>query len=74
VTLRKGCDASLNRADTSRGFRRKGNSRIINQNWPIEPVSLDDEEKAKQIIRRYTDKTFSYTDAASFAVMERLGV
>jgi predicted nucleic acid-binding protein len=42
----------------------------INQNWPIEPVSLDDEEKAKQIIRRYNYKTFSYTDAASFAVME----
>jgi predicted nucleic acid-binding protein len=35
---------------------------------------LADEEKAKDIIRRYTDKTFSYTDAASFAVMERLGV
>lgn len=46
----------------------------INQNWPIEPVSLADEEKTKQIIRRYTDKPFSYTDAVSFAVMERLGV
>jgi predicted nucleic acid-binding protein len=41
------------------------------QNWPIEPVSLADEEKAKAIIRRYTDKTFSYTDATSF--MERVG-
>jgi len=47
---------------------------VLNQNWPIEPLSLADEEKAKQIIRRYTDKTFSYTDATSFAVMERLGV
>jgi predicted nucleic acid-binding protein len=47
---------------------------LLNQNWPIEPVSLVDEEKAKQIIQRYTDKTFSYTDPASFAVMERLGV
>ena len=47
---------------------------LLDQNWPIEPVSLADEQKARQIIRRYTDKTFSYTDAASFAVMERLGV
>ena len=47
---------------------------FLDQNWPIEPVSLADEQKARQIIRRYTDKTFSYTDAASFAVMERLGV
>jgi predicted nucleic acid-binding protein len=46
---------------------------LLNQSWPIEPVSLADEEKAKDIIRRYTDKTFSYTDATSFAVMERLG-
>ena len=47
---------------------------LLNQSWPIEPISLADEEKAKGIIRRYTDKTFSYTDATSFAVMERLGV
>lgn len=46
---------------------------LLNQSWPIEPVSLVDEEKAKEITRRYMDKTFSYTDATSFAVMERLG-
>ena len=47
---------------------------LLNQIWPVEPVNLVDEEKAKEIIRRYIDKTFSYTDAASFALMDRLGV
>ena len=42
--------------------------------WPVERVTLDDEIKAVEIIRQYTDKTFSYTDACSFAVMERLGL
>jgi uncharacterized protein len=42
--------------------------------WPIERVTARDEERAAEIIRRYEDKTFSYTDAASFAVMERLGI
>jgi predicted nucleic acid-binding protein len=47
---------------------------LLNQGWPIEPVAAVDEQMARDIIRRYTDKTFSYTDAASFAVMDRLGV
>ena len=47
---------------------------LLHQIWAVEPVSLQDEEKARGIIRRYTDKTFSYTDATSFAVMERLGI
>lgn len=42
--------------------------------WPIETVNPRDEDKAKEIIRKYTDKTFSYTDATSFAVMERLAI
>jgi hypothetical protein len=33
-----------------------------------------DEELAKQIILRYQDKRFSFTDAISFVVMERLGI
>jgi len=40
----------------------------------IERVSEEDESKAWQIILRYQDKDFSYVDAASFAVMERLGI
>lgn len=42
--------------------------------WPIERVTGTDEERAMEILRRYDDKTFSHTDAASFAVMERLGI
>jgi predicted nucleic acid-binding protein len=33
-----------------------------------------DEEAARAIIYRYTDKDFSLTDAISFAVMERMGI
>lgn len=33
-----------------------------------------DEQRAHEIIRAYADKDFSYTDASSFAVMERLGI
>jgi len=40
----------------------------------IERVSEEDENKAWQIILRYQDKDFSYVDATSFAVMERLGI
>ena len=37
-------------------------------------ISADDEEGAWQILKTYTDKDFSYTDATSFAIMERLGL
>lgn len=37
-------------------------------------VTTTDEQRARQIIRQYDDKLFSYTDATSFAVMERLGI
>jgi predicted nucleic acid-binding protein len=33
-----------------------------------------DEDLAKQIIYRYQDKHFSFTDAISFVMMERLGI
>ena len=35
-------------------------------------VSEEDEGKARRIIFRYRDKAFSYCDATSFAVLERL--
>ena len=47
---------------------------LLRNVWPVERVAVDDEVKAVEIIRQYTDKTFSYTDATSFAVMERLGI
>jgi predicted nucleic acid-binding protein len=37
-------------------------------------VSAADERRAQAILARYTDKDFSYTDATSFAVMERLRI
>lgn len=47
---------------------------LLSQIWPIERVTADDESRAREIIGQYRDKTFSYTDASSFAVMERLRV
>jgi predicted nucleic acid-binding protein len=47
---------------------------LAKQIWPIESVTPVDEKKAKEIIQRYLDKSFSYTDATSFAVMERLNL
>jgi len=47
---------------------------LLRQIWPVERITPEDEEKAREIIRRYSDKSFSYTDATSFAVMERLGI
>jgi predicted nucleic acid-binding protein len=37
-------------------------------------VTEDDERAAREIIRRYRDKAFSFTDALSFTVIERLGI
>jgi len=47
---------------------------LLSQAWQIEAVQARDEEVAKDIIRKYTDKSFSYTDATSFAVMARIGI
>lgn len=50
---------------------RRWLSRIV---WPVERVTEEDESRARMIVARYTDKTYTYADAASFAVMERLGL
>lgn len=42
--------------------------------WPVERVTEDDEKRAAKIIIFYKDKSYSYTDATTFAVMERLGL
>ena len=47
---------------------------LLSNGWAIERVNEHDEMRAQWIIARYTDKSFSYTDSASFAVMERLGL
>ncbi len=38
------------------------------------PVTPADEIGARQLLRRYTDKRFSYTDATSFVIMQRFGI
>ncbi len=38
----------------------------------VERVTEGDERRALEILARYDDKDFTYTDATSFAVMERL--
>jgi predicted nucleic acid-binding protein len=47
---------------------------IRNLLWSIEYVNKADEKRAREIIITYHDKSFSYTDATTFAVMERLGL
>jgi len=47
---------------------------LLGNRWPVERVTDDDEDRARGIIARYADKTFSYTDATTFAVMERRGL
>ncbi len=37
-------------------------------------VAEQDEQKTRAILRQYRDKGFSFTDATSFAVMERLKI
>ena len=39
---------------------------------PVEPVLLDDERRARDVVLQYSDKDFSYVDGTSFALMERL--
>jgi len=40
----------------------------------VERVRRDDEAAAMSLLRGHQDKTYSYCDALSFAVMERLGI
>lgn len=47
---------------------------LQNQCWPVERITEEDEKRAQEIIFTFTDKSFSYTDATTFAIMERLGI
>lgn len=48
--------------------------RFLASSTAVIRVSTQDEERAQQIIFRYTDKDFSLTDATGFVVMERTGI
>jgi len=47
---------------------------IDSSNTVVVRCRAADEARAKEIIFQYDDKDFSFTDALSFAVMERLGI
>jgi len=47
---------------------------ILQGRVAIERVSEADEERAREIIFKQKDKTYTYTDATSFAMMERLEI
>jgi predicted nucleic acid-binding protein len=47
---------------------------VLNSNTVVVRVRAADEERAREILFRYEDKAFSYNDAISFAIMERLGI
>jgi predicted nucleic acid-binding protein len=47
---------------------------LLGQTWQVEAVQARDEDVARDIIRKYADKSISYTDATSFAVMARIKI
>jgi predicted nucleic acid-binding protein len=56
-----------------RAYPAKAREWFLANTWPVERVTSRDEKKAREIIENCADKDFSYTDATSFALMERLG-
>lgn len=62
----------LKRLNPSLAFRFV--RQIYQSSTTIVRVKESDEDRAWEIIAQYDDKDFSFTDAASFAVMERLGI
>lgn len=56
----------------ARAYPAKAREWLLTNNWPVERVSELDEKEALRILKKYSDKDFSYTDATSFALMKRL--
>lgn len=54
--------------------RQVGEAILADPLVSIERAESTDEEKAWRLIETYTDKTFTFTDALSFVIMERVGV
>jgi len=47
---------------------------IANNELKVVQIDVITEEKAKQILRKYSDQDFSYVDATSFVVMDLLNI
>lgn len=47
---------------------------LLTFDWNVLRVSPEDERHARSIIENYRDKDFSFTDATSFALMQRYGI
>lgn len=47
---------------------------LEDKTWYVEWVSEEDENKALELLKKYNDKRFSLTDAASFVIMSRLNI
>ncbi len=57
----------------ARTYPGKAREWLLSNTWTVERVTAFDEKEAVSIIERYTDKNFSYTDATSFSLINRLG-
>lgn len=59
---------------TWRVGRDAGRTWLRHNIWPVERVTEDDERRAREILLEGPAGEISYTDATSFALMERLGL
>jgi len=48
--------------------------RIFDGSVKIEYITLEDEEKAKDYLRKYNDQPFTFVDALNFVVMNRINI
>lgn len=55
-------------------FNRRTSNHVAANRWRVERATPGDEERARTILMTHSDKDYSYTDAVSFAIMERLGI
>ncbi|SRR5579883_2022651 len=61
-------------SNMSSEFARQFLREVQSGNTLIIRVRARDEQRAQEILFRYTDKDWSFADATSFVVMERLGI
>jgi len=57
----------------ARTYPGKARQWLLTNTWSVVRVSSADEQEATQVIETHADKSFSYTDSTSFAMIKRLG-